>query len=1060
MKHIYFIFLFVLLFLTGSSTSAQKIYNNNSEFDIKNLKISPKIRELGINSQQSLQALGSGKFHNSSVDNFSKIRLNRVFKGIKSNYSSDRKVPVSIEIEDASKWLKGEVEPIKMSRAILQSEEVKIQMRVTELERFVVDTILYDELGTVHVKMIQYHKDIPILGTQIILHFFKNNSGVFSNVFINGNWFFSKQKALKGKKTIQVGKNRSEDEGQFNLREEVYKSNIKSDITRNKGIKFRAYNDDLFRSVVGDEKRWQFEKYYMPEEVNGGYLFKPVYSVSVVADVLHRYNYVLDANDGEILDSYDNYCSFVHEGHKTPPPLGQAKKITAKDLHNKDRQFYVYEHQGTDFMIDISRDMFDADKSNLPHEPVGAIWTIDANDSSIQDEEFEKNLTHVTTNSNTWDKKAVSAHYNAGFCYDYYKNNFNRNAIDGNGGTIVSIINVADENGNGLDNAFWSGTAMFYGNGNIVFSSPLAKALDVSGHEMTHGVIQSASGLKYSDESGAINESFADIFGALIDGGDWRMGEDIVNTQYYPSGALRDLSNPHNGGSSLNQLYYQPAHYSERYIGTQDNGGVHINSGIPNFAFYKFATQVGLNKAKKVYYKTLNSYITKSANFVDLKAAIERAAQDLYGEVVKNAATKAFEEVGIGDNIGGGSNAQQDIQVNPGEDYILCVDSYQSKIQILNAQGEAIGQDLSTQGVLSKPSITDDGKIVVFVGEDYKMYYILIDWETGQIQEGLLAENPIWRNAVISKDGNHIAALTEEKQNNIYVYDFSSETTKEFELVNPTTAKGVQLGYVDYADAMEFDYSGEWLLYDCKNSITSNSGLNVEYWDMGFIKVWDNNSNSFGTGHTEKLFSELPDGISIGNPTFSKNSPYIISFDITDFNQYKVVGANVETGDIGDIFKNSSLGYPSYSRTDEYMLFDYIDKNGGGNIAYIALDNSKIKGSGDAAYFANDYRWGVWFSNGVRNLNPSSTDEYGKEEASIKYYPNPAKSELIIESDDFDSNVNLRIFDILGNVVYKSNVDFISGKPRVDVSGLKRGNYIISLNDDKKHFSGRLVIMK
>ncbi len=1059
MKYINFIFLFVLLFLTGSSISAQKIDNNNRGFDIKKLKISSEIRKLGIGSKQGLQALRSDE--NNTANNISKIEFRNSFEGIKSNYSDDRKVPVSIEIEDASKWLKGEVEPIKMSRTILQSEEVKKQMRVTEFESFAIDTILYDGIEAVHVKMSQYHNNIPVLGAQIIVHFFKNDSGNFSSVFINGNWFFSKKYRGKGKKTREVEEMIFENEGQFNLNREAYEENIRRDIVKTKGIKFIDSKDAVFRSVVNNQNQWQFDKYYMPEENDGGYLFKPIFSVSVVADVLHRYNYVLDANDGKVLESYDNYCSFAYEGHKTPPPLGQGKKVTAKDLHNINRQFNVYEHQGTDFMIDISRDMFDAGRSNLPHEPVGAIWTIDANNSSIQDEDFENNITHVTTNSNNWDKKAVSAHYNAGFCYDYYKNKFNRNAIDGNGGTIVSIINVADENGNGLDNAFWSGTAMFYGNGDVAFSSPLAKALDVSGHEMTHGVIQSASGLRYSDESGAINESFADIFGALIDGGDWRIGEDVVNTDYFPSGAMRDLSNPHNGGSSLNQFYYQPAHYDERYIGSKDNGGVHINSGIPNFAFYKFATQVGLDKAEKVYYKALNSYITKSANFVDLKAAIERAAQDLYGEVIKNAATKAFEEVGIGDNIGSGSNAQQDIQVNPGEDYILCVDSYWSKIQILNAQGEAIGQNLSTQGVLSKPSITDDGRVIVFVGEDYRMYYILIDWETGEIQENILAEEPIWRNVVISKDGKRIAALTEQKQNNLYVYDFSSQTTKEFELINPTTADGVQLGYVDYADAMEFDYSGEWLLYDCKNSITSSSGLNVEYWDMGFMKVWDNGSSSFGTGYTEKLFSELPEGVSIGNPTFAKNSPYIISFDITDFNNYKIIGANIETGDWGDIFKTGSLGYPSYSRTDEYMLFDYVDETGGKNIAYRGLKSSKIAGSGDAAYFANGYHWGVWFSNGERNLNPNSTGEYDKEEvASIKYYPNPARNKLTIESEYFGSNANLRIFDILGNVVYERNIDCIAGKQEIDVSGLDRGNYTISINDAKKHFSGKLVILK
>src|SRR6185436_18716992 len=116
------------------------------------------------------------------------------------------------------------------------------------------------------------------------------------------------------------------------------------------------------------------------------------------------------------------------------------------------------------------------------------------------------------------------------------------------GGNIVSIINVTDENDNNMDNAFWSGAAMFYGNGNQAFTS-LAKGLDVAGHEMSHGVIQNTANLEYLSQSGALNESYADIFGSLIDRDDYKMGEDVVKLNFFPSGALRDLSNPHNGGN-------------------------------------------------------------------------------------------------------------------------------------------------------------------------------------------------------------------------------------------------------------------------------------------------------------------------------------------------------------------------------------------------------------------------------------------------------------------------------------------------------------------------------
>jgi len=137
--------------------------------------------------------------------------------------------------------------------------------------------------------------------------------------------------------------------------------------------------------------------------------------------------------------------------------------------------------------------------------------------------------------------------------------------------------------------------------------SPLAGALDVAGHKMTHGVIENTARLEYRNQSGAMNESFADIFGALIDRDDWTLGEDVVKSNSFPSGALRSLENPNQGGQR--DPGYQPMSMGQyvylRDTPSEDNGGVHINSGIPNHAFYLFATAAGMNKdkAEKVYYQ-------------------------------------------------------------------------------------------------------------------------------------------------------------------------------------------------------------------------------------------------------------------------------------------------------------------------------------------------------------------------------------------------------------------------------------------------------------------------
>lgn len=158
-----------------------------------------------------------------------------------------------------------------------------------------------------------------------------------------------------------------------------------------------------------------------------------------------------------------------------------------------------------------------------------------------------------------------------------------------------------------------------------------------------------------------------------------------MNTSVFSSGALRDLSNPHNGGNDFNDAGYQPAHYSERYTGSQDNGGVHINSGIPNKAFQLFADAITKDKAEQVYYRALDLYLLKSSNFVDCRNAIVQAADDLYGTTEVNAANAAFTAVGIG--AGAGTDPQTDIDTNPGDDFILMSDADFAALYIFTPTG-------------------------------------------------------------------------------------------------------------------------------------------------------------------------------------------------------------------------------------------------------------------------------------------------------------------------------------------------------------------------------------
>ena len=248
--------------------------------------------------------------------------------------------------------------------------------------------------------------------------------------------------------------------------------------------------------------------------------------------------------------------------------------------------------------------------------------------------------------SATNDASVNAAYDNSGIVYNYFNSNHGRNGINGSGMTIISTVHY-DVN---LNNAFWNGSQMVYGDGDGVVFSPLALGLDVVAHELVHGITQYTSGLIYQDESGALNESVSDIFAALIDP-DWLIGEDVY-TPGTGGDALRDLSNPPAQG--------QPDHYDDIVITDDDNGGVHINSGIPNKAAYLMSaggtfhgiavTGIGNDLMGDIWYEAQVNWLTRSDDFADARQATIDGATNLYGAGHARVATvrDAWAAVGVG----------------------------------------------------------------------------------------------------------------------------------------------------------------------------------------------------------------------------------------------------------------------------------------------------------------------------------------------------------------------------------------------------------------------------
>ena len=279
-----------------------------------------------------------------------------------------------------------------------------------------------------------------------------------------------------------------------------------------------------------------------------------------------------------------------------------------------------------------------------------------------------------TENSPPTEMVALAAFDNTGATYDCYHDLFQRDSWDDAGGALNSTVHVVFQTQNGTtgDNAAWALGQMWYGDGDGNFMGPTALGFDVTAHELTHGVTSATAQLAYQNESGALNEGMSDIMGAVCEahklGGvtarTWLVGEDIY-TPNTPGDALRYMADP-----TADASLYPPDiggsrdFYADRYTGTQDQGGVHLNSGIANLAFELLTVGgvhphqkttfnvpgIGIDKSGAIFERALtHGYFTMNTNFAQARTATEQAARDLYpGTTTSTAVSLAWAAVGVG----------------------------------------------------------------------------------------------------------------------------------------------------------------------------------------------------------------------------------------------------------------------------------------------------------------------------------------------------------------------------------------------------------------------------
>ena len=369
--------------------------------------------------------------------------------------------------------------------------------------------------------------------------------------------------------------------------------------------------------------------------------------------------YFIDAGTGEIVLRYSDLQTTVGTG---------------QGVHNDTKKVSTTARNGTYLAMDTMRPP--------------AIYTYDLKGNLARTQAYVNGLLTLhesdlaADTDNEWsDTAAVDAHAYAGWTYDYLYKRFNRQGLDNRNLAMASIVHpVRREDWASAPSAvlnLYYLNAFYAGNGIMVYGEGLppgvtvggrqwnyfAGALDVVAHELAHGVTDYTSDLIYRNESGALNEAFSDIIGTSAEHfyqqagsgylkADYLLGEDLTA----PSGAFRSMADP--------QAYADPDHYSKRYTGAADNGGVHSNSGIANNAFY-LAIEGGVNrtsalavqgvgaanreKIEKVFYRAFTQQLPANATFSMARAATLQAARDLYGggSDVERAIEQAWTAVGV-----------------------------------------------------------------------------------------------------------------------------------------------------------------------------------------------------------------------------------------------------------------------------------------------------------------------------------------------------------------------------------------------------------------------------
>ena len=654
---------------------------------------------------------------------------------------------------------------------------------------------------------------------------------------------------------------------------------------------------------------------------------------------------VIDAVNGDELTAYNQV---MHQNY------GQ-RSVEDKDvdLFGYPQRLNVWEQDNFLWMVDTSKDEDMFSKAHGLHDWIqrGAIWVRDAGNSEIL---LDAPVVHKPVPVPGDDEQeedppvfppaAVSAAYNLSKTYDYYLEQHQRKSFDGEGASIHAIVHYR---GN-YKNAFW-----IPGSNLIVFGDgrPFAGALDIVGHELTHGVIEHSANLLYQDQPGALNEAFADIFGEMIEAKkkkeegegppDWITGRDLARPS--PGSPdlgrpVRNLKDPEAFRTHFGRPY--PEKMSDFFHIQEDNGGVHINSTIIGHAFYLLAEglngAIGLRAAERIFYRALTFHLVQNSQFIDARIACIQAEVELIkdGLIEARAAGKTAEAFDAVEIFGPGSTPDPpNIPPVLGPDATLFV--YRDVLGQFRLGRREAAQGDGEQGVQlaedivvrARPSVSRDGGLAVFVNAENDLCVIATD---GNGQRCLESPDPV-AAAAMSPDGRLVGLILLNElgnpDNTITIINIETGEQRTF-LLTPSAYTGPAPDTLPYASTINFTADGQWLIYDALSTVTVSGDednlLQRGQWSLYTLHL-----------QTGRGFPLIPPrrGFHIAFPALGQTSDNFLTFDEFDEtrNRSTVYTAKLSGGIVREEDKKwiatveGGFGVPGYTGDDTALVYSQRD---------------------------------------------------------------------------------------------------------------------------------------